>query len=493
MVKQKMMKTMKVVITLSLGMIFAFSLYSKAALLQNLDVSQTPCKYITKEVNEEKPQESPEQKVALLQNLDVPQSHSKNITKEVIDEKPQQSLEQLMHMENMSASMITFEQYKMRHSHQALLREYVDQSASLSDRKFAIAYYWCPQRLGNILHTFFNTIVWSMIHNRTVLWQYHDSPNVGTESQCQDVLKISSWLPSYDVWKDRLDLQGEAVPVWLDTTDWRESHHPKFVLYPQIGDILTDKKENVSRVSWNSDASHSMFRDYLRQLPTEFLETANSLYSEGKGFLFGMLYYSIFSLQTPVEKTVFANEYYDNQTSKVFSIALHSRHTVGDDDGSYIVDEVKCLKKFLPHVGDANCEVHIMSDRNKTVDLLIQWVLKHNCSAVIANHNEMPRVRDIAEHGPWSGSGYLVDLEVTGAARSGFIGDRCRSSSILIANSMEYKRRMIALKKGKKLDKSHPLKICDLPRRSQSGYNYGPGTPTFRHHRFKNATKTTKN
>ena len=58
MVKQKMMKMMKVVITLSLGTIFALPFYWKVALLQNFDVPQTQCKNITKEVNDEKPQES---------------------------------------------------------------------------------------------------------------------------------------------------------------------------------------------------------------------------------------------------------------------------------------------------------------------------------------------------------------------------------------------------------------------------------------------------
>jgi hypothetical protein len=28
------------------------------------------------------------------------------------------------------------------------------------------------------------------------------------------------------------------------------------------------------------------------------------------------------------------------------------------------------------------------------------------------------------------------------------------------------------------------LRTCQLPRRSISGYNYGPGTPTFRHHSY---------
>ena len=86
--------------------------------------------------------------------------------------------------------------------------------------------------------------------------------------------------------------------------------------------------------------------------------------------------------------------------------------------------------------------------------------------------------------GPWSGAGFILDMEVAGGAKHGFVGDRERSSSFLIIYTIEYRRRMYALETGNSLDTLPGLKICDLPRKPLSGYNYGPGTPTFRHHSY---------
>ena len=115
-----------------------------------------------------------------------------------------------------------------------------------------------------------------------------------------------------------------------------------------------------------------------------------------------MLYYEIFSLQIPVEQNVFKPKEITSQKNGVFSMALHSRHTVGADDGSFVLHEVYCLEKILSVANYSTCQVHIMSDRRKTVDLLIEWLLKRNCSAVIANHDVGPRIHDIPEHGTFA-------------------------------------------------------------------------------------------
>lgn len=75
-------------------------------------------------------------------------------------------------------------------------------------------------------------------------------------------------------------------------------------------------------------------------------------------------------------------------------------------------------------------------------------------------------------------------MEVTSGAKHGFVGDRERSSTFLIIYAMEYRRRMHLLETSNSLDKLPGLKICDLPRKPLSGYDYGPGTPTFRHHSY---------
>jgi hypothetical protein len=377
-------------------------------------------------------------------------------------------------------AVLAFQTYQQQHSQEALLHE---NETSLQDRKYAIAYYWCPQRLGNIMHSFFNTIVWAMIHNRTVLWKYHDTEHVNTEAECQTILKRASWLPSFDEWHTLLLEQPPVIPVDLDISmDFKQTQSYPVVLYPQIPDVLAENTE-IIRNGWIEDPSHPKYRAYLKSLPHVFETVKNKLYSEGKEFLYGMLYSEIFTVEIPVEKEVFGYNHTRKKDSKSFSIALHSRHTVGADDGSYINQETKCLNTLLSLSDDdsTRCEVHIMSDRPKTVDLLIVWLLERNCTAIIANHTVGPRIDDIPEHGPWSGAGFLLDLQVVGEAQNGVVGDRKRSSTALVIYSVEYNRRMVALERGETLLQEE-LPLCHLPNKPLSGYNYGPGSPTFRHH-----------
>ena len=65
-------------------------------------------------------------------------------------------------------------EYKRQHSVEQLRRELQDNTASSNNRTFAIAFYSCPLQAGNRLHHFFNSILWAVITNRTVLWKYYD-------------------------------------------------------------------------------------------------------------------------------------------------------------------------------------------------------------------------------------------------------------------------------------------------------------------------------
>ncbi|KAL3944228.1 MAG: hypothetical protein SGBAC_001671, partial [Bacillariaceae sp.] len=130
---------------------------------------------------------------------------------------------------------------------------------------------------------------------------------------------------------------------------------------------------------------------------------------------------------------------------------------------------------------EQSCEVLIMSDRSKTIDLLIEWLLARNCTAITANHALGPKIQDIPEHGPWSGAGFLLDLQVMEAAEGGVVGDQHRSSTALVIYQVDYNRRMRAFERSQE-NKLHALPICNLPNKHLSGYGYGPGTPTFRHH-----------
>jgi hypothetical protein len=366
--------------------------------------------------------------------------------------------------------------YKQQHSQEALMREHIDRTPT-SHRKYAVAYYWCPQRAGNILHSFFNTIVWSMIHNRTVLWIYHNTSN--TEADCQGVLKRAPWLPSYYEWRDILQFRNDPVAVPNKASQWEDDQTHQIVLYPQIPDVLA----HDSRISRNSWSDHPLeredYRAYIQELPETYKNTTTLLYSEGVEFLYGMLYSDLFSLEHPAKMTLFGQDDMDDEDGSL-SLALHSRHPVGADDGSYIQYEQQCLQKLLP--SESSCRVHLMSDRPKTIELLTEWLLQRNCSVVMANHDDGSD--PVKEHGPWAGAGYLQDLEVSGNARHGVIGDKHRSSTALLIDLIEYRRRIAVCEATGDWNNISDLRFCQLPNKHLSGYNYGPGTPTFRHHTY---------
>jgi hypothetical protein len=98
-----------------------------------------------------------------------------------------------------------FRRFFDQHSqHALLLEETATTHHDIRQRKFAVAYYSCPQRAGNFFHSFFNTVTWAMIQNRTLLWAYENKKN--QEDDCQAVLKRAEWIPSYIEWKGRLKL-----------------------------------------------------------------------------------------------------------------------------------------------------------------------------------------------------------------------------------------------------------------------------------------------
>lgn len=132
-----------------------------------------------------------------------------------------------------------------------------------------------------------------------------------------------------------------------------------------------------------------------------------------------------------------------------FSLALHSRHTLKEDTGSSVQKEVDCLIKLLSEKRDSDaCSVCLMSDRNLTVYLLSDWLLKHNCTPIMSFQNAKLQQKSqflggggITEHGERPGGGFLSDLGLCSQARSGVIGDDHRSSFMLLLELVEYDRR----------------------------------------------------
>lgn len=297
--------------------------------------------------------------------------------------------------------------------------------------------------------------------------------NSSQEHDCQEVLKRAAWIPAYEEWKSKLELT-DPTPVSNLADSWNEEKFHQVVLYPQIPDVFPRNK-SIFRNAWSDHPKKTKaYLTHIQQIPLTYQESTTQLYSAGVQFLYGMLYSELFSLQ---QSTYGPNTL--DTTDGLFSIAIHSRHTVGADDGSYIPHETECLEHLLSD--RYNCSVYLMSDRPKTIVQLTDWLQQRNCSVHTADH--ATGKGPVLEHGPWAGAGYLEDLDLSAHAMNGVIGDPHRSSTALLIDLVEYRRRITHWKRGDSFPLAS-LEICKLPDKPLAGYDYGPGTPTFRHHSY---------
>jgi hypothetical protein len=446
-------------------------------------------------------------------------------------------------------------QYQKEHSTRAL-----QQDTDATERKFLVAYYYGPDRAGNILHNFFNSIMWAVATNRTVLWEYYvDRGHSNSVQDCEKYLKRNPWLPSYSEWSRKLRL---AAPVPVRAHDMLSSL-AQVVVAPQIRDIYP-KNAKIARVKWSDDPAHLLqerphpwslnfltrwswsWRNSNNVIQVEQERIIRRLYSRGLVFLYGMLFQACFTIAVNTTATTAGRPHNSATRPTDTSIALHSRHTVAADDGSYVEDEIACLQKLLLPTAKASftpCWVYLMSDRPKTLELLSAWLLARNCTPVVTstsintstinkdttlqphastfetttfhkhnnnnNNNQHASSSSILldEHGPRSGAGFLEDLIMASAARTGFIGVEARqqglparSSTALVLEKIEYDRTVEAVTSssstssgsgsGSSSSRYHQLQLgvlqrCALPFRDETkGYTYGPSTPMFR----RNAT-----
>lgn len=361
-------------------------------------------------------------------------------------------------------------EYQYYHSAQALME-------APHGRTYAIAYWWCPDRAGNILHNLWNTIVWSIITNRTVLWVYEDYWDGSNNLEaCSQSLKIAEWLPRWDDFQTKLHL-AEPVPIPLDDEMWRYDTLHEVIIFPQIPD-LQSHDQRIYRNTWrNHPLDTPAYRQYVRQLPESQQRVTAMLYYYKVDYLLGMLFRACFTVNNPLTLPPDVAPVPSNGS---FSVALHSRHPVVGDDGSFVEEEKDCLRQLLVEQTNrtepSSCVVYLMSDRPTTIQLLSDFVQTLGCLSVSAPHDV---TAGKTEHGPWAGVGFLDDLVLASHARDAVIGDVARSSFELLAEVVTYDRFIEAYQQGK--TEISDLKLCTLQNKGVS-YNYGPGTPTFRHH-----------
>ena len=171
-------------------------------------------------------------------------------------------------------------------------------------------------------------------------------------------------------------------------------------------------------------------------------------------------------------------------------MALHSRHPVLGDDGSFVNHDQFCLEQVLErrqYSPKQACTVYLMSDRPKTLQLLSDWLQNTtNCQPMVvaSDAHETTSLR-LTEHGPYAGRGYWQDWAMASQARTAVIGDPRRSSYMLVKELVMYDRIVEAYDKYGDINVTrHQQRMieCELPDRQSKGYSYGPGTPTFTHY-----------
>ena len=234
---------------------------------------------------------------------------------------------------------------KVQQDNTTQTHSFKDSCKALAERKYIVGVYSCPLEAGNRLHRFMNALLWAVLTNRTFLYRYHD---YGTcieydeggdmcstrfeahPSDCDNVLHITPWVASYDIWNERLQLnpvvraqihmKGQGQVVDQNTLPYDEPTLSKVIrtgwqFKPNPSNILL-AKEGVS--------PHLSLQTNQQRLI--------ELKSLGVYFVYGMLFEALFSLDSqllPDRSSIAESTAEVEQQTYV----LHSRHTNAGENG----------------------------------------------------------------------------------------------------------------------------------------------------------------
>ncbi|CAJ1949402.1 unnamed protein product [Cylindrotheca closterium] len=413
-------------------------------------------------------------------------------------------------------------EYKEQHSHRSLSHEWWElrengnlenkSNIDLNGRKFSVGFYSCPLQAGNRLHHFFNSLIWSIVTNRTILYRYFDQKAcfwtslsegggdltkcrvANQEKDCNKILKRNDWIPSFDEWKTKLHVKNMTSFSFWSTVDKRPKHRlwsNESEKYAGIVDVRDDLMVNYAPMLGQDAAilQYAQKRKYL--LSTQKAQNrAKQLLSLGEDYLYGMLFEHCFQFRTSILQEEKSPLSPTNDTDGVATavvnheslnapimIAVHSRHSKTSDDGSKIKRETKCLDQLLKTMKTSNdskseCVVVLLSDRPKTLTLLQEYLAQNysQCTSLIAKHEEGESWRP--EHGPFAGVGFYQDLALvkntiqslpeSPRSQVGFIGSHHRSSSQLVREILVYQQLSRNTEYEPTVDEIAPIATCYL-------------------------------
>lgn len=320
----------------------------------------------------------------------------------------------------------------------------------LKDRKFVVGLYSCPQEAGNRLHAFMNALLWAISTNRTFLWRYEDTaacseyphekkedlPNFcsmeynNTKQDCDKVLVLSDWIPSFEEWNTKLHLPAAEL-----VGGYRKA------VYDSPNASLLIRTGSQLKPSQAFNLQKRQHRHEVLSIP-ENRERAARLVAQGYSFTYGLLFESLFTLQPSVlpEPNLVVK---DNDAATFF---LHSRHPFHYLNAADTYHDRMCLHRLLENHTYPSCFVYVMSDRNVTVELLKKDVQNVSCTPIAVNHSVFNPNPLRQEHGPFSGVGYFQDYALARNARHGYIAfhrfqrPTIRTSSALIYSTVQFRR-----------------------------------------------------
>jgi hypothetical protein len=326
---------------------------------------------------------------------------------------------------------------------------------------FVVGRYSCPLEAGNRIMKFLNHLVWAIITDRVFLWGYWGtnaclvesateeivqllcSEMVNSAADCKEILKLASWVPSWDEWSLKLNL---TQPIRASAIA-RRAKDP--VSLPMDGPPVPRVIRVGQQVNLELGLIFAQKRapKLLRRIASK--RRAEALFGtrgyQGVFFTHGMLFEALFSLHPSLLPTP---DVLDIDSDGVNSYALHSRHQQEGDDGHSIDIDESCMNTVLFNktVGRP-CIVYTMTDRLATKQQLPEALAHFNCTAIFSKNTTAGKSRN-SEHGPFAGRGYYEDLAIVRNARQGFMAPNLRqrprvgprTSSSLPRSIIEFRR-----------------------------------------------------
>jgi len=346
------------------------------------------------------------------------------------------------------------------------------------EKKFIVGHYSCPLEAGNRIYQFMNALIWALLTDRIFLWRYFDEEacqldkddvenrtcevGLNTRQDCSTVLHLSSWVPSWEEWKVKLNLTEPIRAYMIGNGAHDVQYQPM------------DKDDNprVLRVgpAKNLETAMILSRNPRLKNLLQLMSKASSrnnaraLFAHGLYFAYGMLFESLFTLDPSLLPSS------SPQSSLTKSFAIHSRHAKEENDGADVSTEISCMERVLRNRTRAvPCVVYVMADRQASKDLMMATLEStYNCTPIITgdivNGTSFSR-----EHGPFAGRGYFQDLALVTQARHGFMApgrlrrlkmQGIRTSSGLPRSLMEFRRVLESLSGNASIKSIPPFVEC---------------------------------